>query len=321
MDLYSLPEVIEKDFLYNKELNIAYKGSEKNKAYKTSYSAVCGRVKTKIKDDILDRIMSDTVNDCVYRVSVLTVLYILYERNIRKQISDASILNYIDKIEETILCIIENKTYDEMLQEYFPNHQTTVNEFILGLEKSVSENYEVDSLGGDIVVLLAAASQIDNKIVHDSIDNILEHCNESVGESYAHSCKYFKRSIQNNLSTCINSLYDIFVSKYGENNVSKEIDEIYDEYVKDKENKDKLTEESRSYICNLFDLILEEYKDSINYIEVENKVYLINNIVSLGENKIIVVSGKSQPKFETILRGKEEKLVRYGKTFTLVINN
>lgn len=321
MDLYSLPEVIEKDFLYNKELNIAYKGSEKNKAYKMSYSVVCGRVKTKIKDDILDRIMSDTINDCVYRVSILTILYTLYERNIRKQISDAYISNCIDKIEEAILCIIENKTYDEMLQEYFPNHQTTVSEFILSLEKSVSENYTVDSLEGNIVVLLAAASQIDNKIVHDSIDDILEHCNESVGESYAHSCKYFKRSIQNNLSNCINSLYDIFVSRYGEYNISKEVDEIYDEFVKDKGNEDKLTEESKSYICNLFDLILEEYKDSINYIEVENQVYLINYIVSLGENKIIVVSGKSQSKFETILRGKEEKLVRYGKTFTLVINN
>lgn len=321
MDLYSLPNVIENDFLYNKELNITYKGSEKNKAYKTSYSAICGRVKNKIKDDILDRIMSDAINNCVYRVSVLTILYILYVRNIRKQISNVHILNYIDKLEEAISFIIENKTYSEMLEQYFPNHQSTVDEFVLSLRKSMSENFTLDSPGEDIVVLLTAASQIDNKSVQDNINSILEHCSESIGECYAHSNKYFKRSIQNSLNTCINSLYNIFVSKYGENNVNKETDEAFDEYIKDKGNENKLTEESRSYICNLFDLILEEYKDSINFIEVENQVYLINKIVILGENKIIVVSGKNQSKFETISRGKKEKLVRYGKTFTLVIDN
>lgn len=134
--------------------------------------------------------------------------------------------------------------------------------------------------------------------------------------------KYINETIKSLYSTCFKVLKEEYLNYYKEflESHKEEIDtktKSYIKQLKDKEKESYIKNRHRN-IVNLFDYILENYLDRINWIE-DNKYIIMITKLSINKNSLDIVSGSICPDRTSVNLSDCIKMKRYDKSFTMIM--
>ena len=134
--------------------------------------------------------------------------------------------------------------------------------------------------------------------------------------------KYINETIKSLYSTCFKVLKEEYLNYYKEflESHKEEIDtktKSYIKQLKDKEKESYISNRHRN-IVNLFNYVLENYSDRINWIE-DNKYVIMITKLSINKNSLDIVSGSICPDKVFINLLDCIKMKRYDKSFTMIM--